>query len=165
MDPYRFLPYLSRKVMKAWADRERPPTPAAWTPLAKPLEQCRVALISTAGISQRCDRPFDQQGEREDPWRGDPGWRELAVGVSETDVAISHLHIDTGPALEDLDVVLPLRRLGELADAGVVGQVSPRHFSIMGYTLDAAALVEVTAPEIAEALNDDEVDLALLVPV
>ncbi len=85
--------------------------------------------------------------------------------ATEADVRLCHLHIDTGPAEEDLDVALPTRRLRELADQGVVGEVNRRHFSIMGYILDATELTTVTAPELAAALVEDEVDLALLVPV
>ena len=165
MDPYRFLPFMSRKVMKAWAERERPPTRVAWTPLTKPLSQCRVALISTAGLAMRSDEPFDQQGERDNPWWGDPSWRALPADAAAADVAIYHLHIDPAPARADLDVVLPATRLRELVDEGVVGEVAPRHYSIMGYSLDTTELVDGTAPELARALTEDEVDLALLVPV
>lgn len=165
MDPYRYLPFLTRQVMQAWADREQPPAESAWTPLPAPLSECRVALLSTAGISLHSDRPFDQEGERADPWWGDPGWRVLPRDVTETDVRFSHFHVDHTPAEEDLDVVLPLRQLHELVEAGVVGAVGPRHISTMGYILDATELVQTTAPEIAAALVDDEIDLVLLVPV
>jgi D-proline reductase (dithiol) PrdB len=165
MDPYQYLPFLSRRVMRAWAEREQPPEHVAWTPLDKPLNRCRVALISSAGISRRDDDPFDQQAERDDPWRGDSSWRTIPASATERDVVISHLHIDTRAAESDLDVVLPMRRLTELAADGVVGDSSPRHFSIMGYILDAADLTRVTAPQLAAALADDNVDLALLVPV
>jgi D-proline reductase (dithiol) PrdB len=165
MDPYRFLPFVSRRVMQAWADREEPPSTAAWTPLTKPLETSRVALITTAGISPLEAAPFDQQGERDDPWWGDPTWRRLRRDVSEVDVHIGHLHVDHGPIEEDLDVVLPLRRLAELAADGVIGDVSAAHYSIMGYVLDARELVEDTAPAIAADISVNAVDLVLLVPV
>ena len=165
IDPYRFLPFMSREVMRAWAGREKPPAIASWTPLSKSLATCRVALITTAGIAPRDGEPFDQQGERDNPWWGDPSWRRLRHDVSEADVRIGHLHIDHGPIEQDLDVALPLRRLAELADAGVIGAVSDDHYSIMGYILDARELVEVTAPEIAADLSAKEVDLVLLVPV
>lgn len=165
MDPYRYLPFMTRQIMQAWADREHPPDQTAWSTLAKPLADCRVALISSAGISLRTDEPFDQQRERDDPWWGDPTWRELPADLSETDVRISHLHVDCTPAEQDLNVVLPLRRLRELVDEDVVGEVSPRHFSIMGYILDATDLCNTTAPELAKELRNDNVDLALLVPV
>ncbi|MGI9609459.1 MAG: glycine/sarcosine/betaine reductase selenoprotein B family protein [Acidimicrobiia bacterium] len=165
MDSYRYLPFMSRRVMQAWAEREQPPDQVSWTALTKPLSRCRVALISTAGIALRSDRPFDQQGERDDPWWGDPTWRALPVEAPETDTEIYHLHIDTEPARRDLNVVLPRRRLQELAEQGTIGEASPRHFSIMGYLLDTSEVTSVTAPALASALHDDDVDLVLLVPV
>jgi D-proline reductase (dithiol) PrdB len=165
VDPYRFLPFLSRKVMRSWAEREQPPQQVTWAPLRRPLSQCRIALISSAGIALRTDRPFDEDGERRNPWWGDPSWRALPADVTSADVGFHHLHVDAGPAEEDLDVVLPLRRLGDLVDEGAVGEVSPRHFSTMGYVLDATELTTTTAPELAAALAEDEVDLVLLVPV
>ena len=80
-------------------------------------------------------------------------------------MTFSHLHVDHAPAEEDLDVVLPLRRLHDLVDDGVVGAAGPRHVSTMGYILDATELVETTAPRVAAALREDEIDLVLLVPV
>jgi D-proline reductase (dithiol) PrdB len=165
MDPYRYLPFTTRRVMQAWAEREQPPERVAWTPLRKPLSACRVALLSTAGISLVTDRPFDQQGERDDPWWGDPSWRSLPADVTVDDVEFSHLHVDSTPAEEDLDVVLPLQRLHDLVDDGVVGAAGPRHVSTMGYILDATELVDTTAPQVAAALGEDEIDLVLLVPV
>jgi len=165
IDPYRFLPFMSRRVMQAWAGREQPPTDVAWTPLRTPLWTCRVALLTSAGIAPRDTAPFDQQGERDNPWWGDPSWRRLPSDVTEADVRVCHLHIDHRPIEDDLDVALPLRRLAELVDDGVVGAVSDSHYSIMGYVLDARELVEVTAPEIAADLVAHEVDLVVLVPV
>ena len=110
MDPYRYMSFLTRQVMRAWADREQPPKQVAWTPLENSLSECRVALISTAGIVLKTDEPFDQQGERDNPWWGDPDWRALPKKVTEADVRICHMHIDASPAKQDLDVVFPLRR-------------------------------------------------------
>jgi D-proline reductase (dithiol) PrdB len=165
MDPYRYLPFLARKVMQAWTEREQPPEHVSWTPLTKPLSRCRVALISTAGIAPLGDEPFDEQAERDDPWRGDDGWRAVPATATATDVGVHHLHIDRTPVEEDLEVALPSRRLAELAAGGVIGEANHRHFSIMGYILDATGLVTVTGPELGSELVADDVDLVLLVPV
>jgi len=165
MDPYRYLPFISRQVMQAWADRERPPADVAWTPLDRPLADCRVALITSAGIAPRSGEPFDQQRERDDPWWGDPSWRAIPADATEADVMVCHLHVAHEPIERDLDVALPARRLGELAADGVISEANHRHFSIMGYVLDATELVATTAPELASELLADDVDLALLVPV
>jgi hypothetical protein len=60
--------------------------------------------------------------------------------------------------------VLPLRRLTELAEAGIVGRPALSHYSIMGYILEPTLLVEETAPMIAERMRLEGVDVAGLVP-
>ena len=72
--------------MWAWADRRRPPTDVARTPIPETLCERRVVLITTAGIAHRDRIPFDHQGEREKPWCGDPSWRGLPDDVTEVDL-------------------------------------------------------------------------------
>jgi D-proline reductase (dithiol) PrdB len=163
IDSYRFLDFASRQVMKAWAAREHAGV-IPFTPLTKPLGQCTVALVSTAGVGRNDDRPFDQEGERQNPWWGDPSFRVIPLGTTEQDVRLYHMHIDPRFGEADLDVVLPMRRLTELATQGVVGQPANRHYSLMGFILEPAALMEQTAPAIARQMRADGVDAAALVP-
>ena len=163
IDSYRFLDFASRKVMEAWAARQEP-VAIPFTPLPKPLRDCTITLLSTAGIARNDDRPFDQEGERRNPWWGDPTYREIPLGTTEKDIRIYHLHIDPRFGEADLDVVLPMRRLGELATEGFVGRPAPTHYSTMGYILDATELVEKTAPAIAARMRAERVDAAALVP-
>lgn len=164
IDSYRFLDFASQQVMKAWAAREAFDA-IPFTPLAKPLRECTVALVSTAGIARNDDRPFDQDGERRNPWWGDPSYRTIPLGTTERDVRLYHMHIDPKFGEADLDVVLPLRRLAELADQGVVGRPAPTHYSMMGYVLEPKELIETTAPAIAERMRAERVNAAALVPV
>jgi D-proline reductase (dithiol) PrdB len=163
IDSYRFLDFASRQVMKAWAARQEPGI-IPFTPLAKPLRDCTIALISTAGVARNDDQPFDQERERRNPWWGDPSFRVIPLGTTEREVRIYHLHIDPRFGEADLDVVLPTRRLSELAHAQVVGQAASKHYSLMGYILDPTVLVEKTAPAIADSMRADHVDAAALVP-
>jgi D-proline reductase (dithiol) PrdB len=163
IDSYRFLDFASRQVMKAWAAREHADS-IPFTPLIKPLSDCTVALVSTAGIACNDDRPFDQAHERRDPWWGDPSYRVIPLGTTESSARIYHLHIDPRFGQADLDVVLPMRRLTELSHEGVIGQAATRHYSIMGYILEPDVLVNETAPAIAERMRADGVDAAALVP-
>jgi hypothetical protein len=50
---------------------------------AKKLNDCTVPLLSSAGIVLKADRPFDQEGERLNPWWGDPSCRILPAGANE----------------------------------------------------------------------------------
>jgi D-proline reductase (dithiol) PrdB len=163
IDSYRFLDFASRQVMKAWAARQKPGI-IPFTPLAKPLAECTVALVSTAGIARTDDQPFDQQRERRDPWWGDPSFRVIPLGTTERDIRVYHLHIDPRFGEADLDVLLPMRRLGELAQEGFVGRPAPSHYSVMGYILEPTVLVEETAPAIVERLRAERVDAVALVP-
>ena len=149
--------------MKAWAARQEQGV-IPFTPLAKPLRECTIALVSTAGIARNDDQPFDQERERRDPWWGDPSFRVIRLGTTEQDVRVYHLHIDPRFGQADLDVLLPMRRLSELAHAGLVGQSASRHYSLMGYILDPTVLVEETAPAIADEMRADDVDAVALVP-
>ena len=164
MDSYKFLDVASRTVMKAWAARE-PARPPVWTPLAKPLAAARIALIGSAGIARRDQPPFDQEGERRNPWWGDPSHRVLPRGTTERDVRLHHMHIDPRHGETDLDCVLPLRRLDEAQRDGLIGAVAPSHYSFMGYLLDAQPFLERTVPRIVEQMKEEAVDAALLVPV
>jgi hypothetical protein len=83
IDSYRFLDFATRQVMKAWAARmERGANP--FMPLAKPLRECTLALVSTAGVARNDDRPFDQDGERRNPWWGDPTFRAQALLIASS---------------------------------------------------------------------------------
>jgi D-proline reductase (dithiol) PrdB len=167
VDSFRFVDSLSQVVLKSWIarDREAPAGPIPWTPLPRPLAECTVALISTAGLALNADRPFDQEAERRNPWWGDPSYRVLPATATERDVTVYHLHIDPRFAQADLNCIMPLQRLAELAALGVVGRVAPRHYSFMGYTVQPDQLLRETVPAIVQHLHADGVDAAVLVPV
>ena len=46
----------------------------------------------------------------------------------------------------------------------VVGRAAPTHYSVMGYILEPAELIEKTAPAIVERMRGERVDAAALVP-
>lgn len=166
VDPWRFTGSFLRRVLGGGIPEEPNHEPIPWTALEKPLSQCRVALLSTAGISMKGDSPFDMEMERKNPTRGDPSWRALRADATAADIESNHLHIDTGYIESDLNVALPLDRLRELVAEGVVGSVADTHYSIMGYQgNDSSTLVRESAPAIAKAMRAEEVDLALLAPV
>ena len=165
IDSYRYLDFASRQIIKAWVGREsQHKRDIPWTPLAKPLSECTIALLSTAGVALNSDAPFDQEGERRNPWWGDPTFRIIPLGSCESEVKLYHLHIDTRFGEEDLDVVLPMRRLTELATEGFIGKPADSHYSIMGYQLKPEALIGETGPAIAKHMKGEGVDAAVLVP-
>ena len=166
VDPWRFTGGFLTKVLSAAIPDEPAHAEIPWAEVRKPLAESKLALLSTAGLSMRGDAPFDMEMERQRPTRGDPSWRRLRSDATSATIEANHLHIDTGYLERDLNVALPLDRVRELAAEGVVGALADSHYSIMGYQgNDSSTLENQRAPEIAEAMRNEEVDLALLAPV
>lgn len=164
VDSFRYTDFATRKLMQAWMARE-PEREVPWTPLPKPLADARLAIVSTAAVALHGDRPFDQEGERRDPWWGDPSYRELPAGTRTGDATVYHLHIDARLAQQDLNCVLPLERAQELVAEGFLGELAPTHYSFMGYLLRAETFLTQSVPKMIESMRSEEVDVVLLVPV
>jgi D-proline reductase (dithiol) PrdB len=164
MDSYRYLNRITRMAVKAWIKRE-PYREIPWTPLRKPLAHSTVALVSSAAVAMRDDRPFDQDKERRDPWHPDESYRLIPCEATERDARLYHLHINTHFGEQDLDCVMPLGRLKELEQAGEIGRSAPTHYSFQGFVLEPRELLEESVPAMIEQMKAEEVDAAVLVPV
>jgi D-proline reductase (dithiol) PrdB len=163
VDSYRFISGITKRMIKNWISMEKP-RPIPWTPLAKPLSDCTVTLLSSAGIALKTDQPFDQEGERQNPWWGDPSYRILPSTATEEEIGVYHLHIDTSYAEQDLNCLFPMQRLKEMETRGRIGRMSPRHYSIMGYILKPERLLRETVPAMIRNLKEDMADVVVLVP-
>ncbi len=163
VDSKRFLSGITKRLVKSWIKLETP-REIPWTPLTKPLSDCTVALISSGGLALKTDRPFDQEGERQNPWWGDPSYRVIPRTATEEDVNIYHLHVDPTFVTQDLNCLLPLQRLAEMEAAGEIGRAAPSHYSFMGYTVQPEALLEESTPAIIGHLQHEAVDVVLLIP-
>ena len=164
VDSFRFVDLGTRQVMRAWIARE-PRRDPVWAPLAKPLSESRLAIVSSAAVALVDDEPFDAEGERHDPWWGDPSYRRIPAGARTGDVRLWHLHIDTRPGEQDLDCVLPLARTAELIAEGALGDIAATHYSLMGYLLRPETFFTTSVPAMIEGMQAEEVDAVLLVPV
>jgi D-proline reductase (dithiol) PrdB len=154
------LPLWLRIFLKAYPWRRIDPVPVAR--LEKPLRACRVALVTTAGLVPPGDAPFDDRVKGGDcSYRVIPGDADVRkLGEHHRSESFDHAGI-----LEDANLAFPLDRLRELALSGEIGEVAPRHLSFMGSITAPGRLTSRTAPEAAQLLVEDQVDVALLVPV
>lgn len=163
VDSYRFVKGVTRRVVETWINLE-PKLSIPWTPLKKPIQECVVSLLTTGGIALKSDRPFNQQGEKQNPWWGDPSYRILSKNATEADIDVYHLHIDPEPVRKDINCLLPLQRLQELELAGEIGSVAPSHYSVMGYQLRPEAMLRESISPIIERLKSEKVDILILIP-
>ncbi len=132
------------------------------TRLQKPASDCRVALVSTAGLALPGDPPFDETVKG-----GDYSYRIIPSDADVQSLVDSHRSdsYDHAGIEKDGNLAFPLERLHALRANGDIGSVAPRHLSFMGSITAPGRLVKRTAPKAAEMLLEDQVDLALLVPV
>jgi len=121
------------------------------------LDKRRVAIISTAGLHLRDDRPFTRDAG--DLYRVIPG------DVRAADLVMSHVSVnfDRSGFFQDWNVTFPIDRLRELDAEGVIGSVADFHYSFMG--ADDPMRWEQPARQLAGLLKKDRVNAVLLIPV
>lgn len=156
---FKRMPWLA----DVWARRHRFVTGESipWAPLRKPLRESRIALVTTAGVHLKSQLPFDM----DDP-AGDPTYRAFPVDVDGADLTITHKYYDHSAADRDLNVVLPLDRLRELREEGIIGGILPTIYSFMGH-IDGPhlkTLMAETGPEVAARLVREGADAVFLTP-
>ena len=154
-DYYRALGYEEAYRWAHFAD-------VPFMPLAKPLKQCRIGLVTTAALH--------------DPARGDQGpgapynaaakfHRAYAHSIEGSpDVRIAHVTYDrTHTSAEDSNSWFPLAQLKRRAAIGRIGAVAPRFYGAPT-TRSQRTTLEQDAPDILALMREDGVEAAVLVP-
>ncbi len=165
VDSFKWLPgFLANQYRALQLERVEVP----WTPLAKPIKQCRFALVSTAGLYVKDkDPPFDMERERREPTWGDPTYRVIPRDVRQEEIHATHLHVNTADMLQDINIALPIHRFLELEESGEIGSLAASHYSFMGFQGfpgETAPWRDQYGPEVVRRMKEEEVDAALLVP-
>ena len=136
--------------------------PVPWSPLPRPLAECQVAVVTSAGFVVSGQVPFDGSVRG-----GDTSYRIIPADVDVRrliDCQRSEA-FDHGGMRRDANLAFPLDRLRELVMRGRIGAVGPRHLSFMGSITAPGRLIRGSAPAAARVLVEDQTDAALLVPV
>src|SRR5918995_2434431 len=149
------LPEGNRKNLLALPVRVNDGAPFA--PLRRPLATCRVAIVTTAGLHRRGDRPFGP---------GEQTSRLIPADTPTADIVQSHtsLGFDRVAIMRDVNVSFPIDRIRELVARGVLGGLAPSSYSFMGAQRDLARIEGETGPEVGRRLWEEGVDVALLTP-
>jgi hypothetical protein len=134
----------------SWAHHDDVP----FTRLKKPLSECRVGCVTTAG---KMDAEAERQGRRK--------VRELyamAVNPAPTRLFTADLFWDKGAThTDDVESFLPLNRLAEYAAGGRIGSVSSRFYGApTDYSQGKTSLRD--APQILAWCREDGVEAMLL---
>ena len=130
---------------------------APFVPFSKPLSQIRLALVTTAGMHLRGDKPFTDR---------DQSYRVIPSSASARDIIQSHNSIgfDRTAVYRDLNVTFPMDRLEELVERRIIGSKTADYYSFMGAQTNPKRILDETGPEVARLLLKEGADAAILTP-
>lgn len=132
---------------------------APWSSLRKPLSECRYSLVTTGGVHLKDDAPFDTSNDGYD-W----SCRKIPLNAPSNRLMVTHNHYDHAHVDRDINAMFPVDRFRELQSEGRIGPAAPRGFGLYGFIREPEKLAEETAPRIAAALQEDQVDVVFLTP-
>lgn len=128
------------------------PSKPSWCSVIKPVQQSRVALLTSAALRLAGQQPFTP--------KEDLTYRLVPSDPNAGKIVIDH-HSGIGRVpKQDPEIVFPRTALAALAQR----KVSPFHVSFMGGLRRHMEIENDLAPAIAAELQRAQVDLALLVP-
>lgn len=132
---------------------------APFTPARRALPMLNLALISSAGAYIDGTQPFDTTSAT-----GDPSFREIPIEVEQADLRFAARGYDARAVQQDMNAQVPVARLLEFQQNGIIGQLNPVFWSFCGFIPDATLVANELASKLVERVHRYEVQAALLVP-
>lgn len=161
MPPIRYIDAIRERYERLgyqpyrWFRAEEPP---AWTPLAKPLSESRIGVLSTAGVYRR--------GQVAYHYKDDTSIRAIAKSAPAGEIRFSHLTEQYLPdARRDPNCVFPIEPLRRLEAEGVVGEIADDLLSCMGAVYSQRRTREELIPAVAAKFEAQSVDAVFLIPL
>lgn len=127
--------------------------PAVWTPMTKPLNQCKVGFFTAGGVHLKSQEPFDTSG--------DFSCRFLPTTASAKDMMVSHGGYDNSDVNRDVNAMLPIDRMKELVEEGFIGSIAENFIGMMGGGGEIEKFQKITAPQVVESMKAQGVDIVL----
>ncbi|WP_299845998.1 glycine/sarcosine/betaine reductase selenoprotein B family protein [uncultured Roseovarius sp.] len=119
-----------------------------------PAKERRISIVSTAAVHKREDKPFSWLAK---------DYR--AFHKTDRDLVMTHVAVefDRSAWQQDLNTIVPLDRLEEMASDGEIGSVADEHYSFMG-AADPVTM-EKSARQAAARMKQDGVNTVFLIPI
>lgn len=124
-----------------------------FTPFRGKLEDAIICIVSTAGVREKKDRPFQVEG--------DSTYRVISGEVNGADLTFDDAHYDHACADKDINCIFPIDRMRELVVEKRIGGLTDRHFSL-GFSQALRELREKTIPALAREVDRARPDVVLL---
>lgn len=130
----------------------------AFTPLKKPLKDCRIGMLSTSGAYVI--------GQRAYHYKDDSSIRVIPKTTPAEQIHFSHITENYLPdPRRDPNCVFPIDGLRALEAEGFIGEVADDLYSCMGGIYSQRRVREELIPAIAAAFQAQKIDAAFLVPM
>jgi D-proline reductase (dithiol) PrdB len=161
MATYDDLVWSHRLFMRGYPFARYALDPVPCTPMRKPLNEARIALVTSAGVHLPEQERFDHSIKG-----GDTSFREIPNTVETKMLIESHRSpgFDHSGVAADRNLVFPLDRFREMETQDVIGELNHRHFSFMGSIVMPRKLIDETSAQVAQMLCEDRVDAVFLTP-
>ncbi len=164
VDGFRFLPPGLRAWVRTFIPEKEFKGSIPWTPMARPLKEATISLVTSAGISLKSDPPFDMENEKKNPLWGDRSFRMIPRGTVERDIEVNHLHINTSYIKKDINVILPLSRMAEFERERIIGRLADTAYSFYGFQWQSTDFLSKAIEPISKKMKLENVDAVLLTP-
>jgi len=129
---------------------------APFNPARRALPMLNLALITSAGAYIDGMPAFGDDS--------DPSFREIPIEIESGDLRYAARGYDPAAVQQDMNAEVPVERLLEFENNGIIGQLNSVFWSFSGFMPDAGLLVDELVPKLLERVNRYEVQAALIVP-
>lgn len=158
MTTFPFYPAEKRSRFESYTAEYRfdhsEPTP--WMPLRHELRKSKLALVTTSGIRTKKTPAFDI-----DRTRGSADYRELTIHQLKNDYTFDYTGFDPHEAYRDLNVLVPIDPVIDLAETRVIGELDETLYSFVGHC-ESPSTLQASAAAVADKLHASDVDAVFL---
>lgn len=134
-----------------WVKNRRAP----FAPARRALPMLNLALVSSAGAYIDGTPEFAKD---------DLGIKEIPIEVEASDLRFAASGYDPSAVTQDVNSQIPVPRLLEFENNGIIGQLNSVFFSFSGNNPNADKVASELAPRLVERLKRYEVQAVLLIP-
>jgi D-proline reductase (dithiol) PrdB len=130
---------------------------APFAPMKKALKESRIGLISSCGVYQQDQFPFD-------PNKNDLTFREIPTRVNPKELRFAHNFYDSSDARQDVNCVFPVERFRGLETEGFIGTFVSPAYSFMGRIFMRRELRGQMMLALIQKFMKNKLDALFLVP-
>ena len=84
--------------------------------------------------------------------------------LTEKEIDVNHLHINTNLVKQDINVILPLARMAEFEEEQIIGRLAPTAYSFYGFQWQNTDFLSEAIEPISKRMKKEGVEAVFLTP-